>query len=459
MAPATGPRILVFAYHFPPMGGAGAQRAIKLVRRLAELGWEPVVVTREGRPDERYNPRDEQLAAELPAGLEVHRVPGPEPDLIHGNGWSSRIERLAGRVDARARWWAAGAERTALGIGGHFNLVHAFLEPYETATAASAVAARLGIPWIADLQDPWALDEVRVQITRLHAAQDRRRMRRALRTPAAVVMNTDEAARTVVRELPELAGRPVHSIPNGFDAREWSGPAPERSDGAFRIVHTGTLHTAIGLAHRRSARAHRVLGGRLAQVDMLTRSHVFLLEALDALIADRPELACRIELHLAGLLSDTDLEAAAGRAYVRPRGFLSHADTVELIRSADLLFLPMHDLPPGTAARIVPCKTYEYLASERPLLAAVPDGDARDLLASSPGVHMCRPADVGAMRAAVEAELDPARPEAALAGRRELLARYERDALADELVRVFAEALGQRAPGAADERPAALAIT
>jgi glycosyltransferase involved in cell wall biosynthesis len=459
MAQGTGPRILVFAYHFPPMGGAGAQRAIKLVRRLAELGWEPVVVTREGGADERYNPRDEQLVTELPTGLEVHRVPGPEPDLIHGNGWSSRVERLVGRVDARARWWAAGAERTALAIGGRFDLVHAFLEPYETATAATAVAGRLGIPWIADLQDPWALDEVRVQITRLHAAQDRRRMRRGLRTAAAVVMNTGEAARAVVRELPEFRGGRVHSIPNGFDAREWSVPPAERSDGAFRIVHTGTLHTAIGLAHRRSAKAHRVLGGRLAEVDMLTRSHVFLLEALDSLIADRPELAGRIELHLAGLLTDADLAAAAGRAYVRPRGFLSHADTVELIRSADLLFLPMHDLPPGTPARIVPCKTYEYLASERPMLAAVPDGDARELLTRSPGVHVCRPADVAAMRAAVEAELDAPQAAPARAERRALLARYERDALTDELMRVFAEALGRRGPGAAAERAAALATT
>jgi hypothetical protein len=96
MARRTGPRILVFAYHFPPMGGAGAQRAIKLVRRLTEIGWDPVVVTREGRADERYNPRDEQLATQLPADLEVHRVPGAEPDLVHGNGWSSRPSASSG---------------------------------------------------------------------------------------------------------------------------------------------------------------------------------------------------------------------------------------------------------------------------------------------------------------------------------------------------------------------------
>jgi glycosyltransferase involved in cell wall biosynthesis len=444
-------RILLFAYHFPPMGGAGAQRAVKLVRRLAELGHEPVVVTREGTRDERYNPRDEGLADELPDGIEIHRVPGPEPGIAHGRGWSSRIERLIGRVDARARWWAASAERTAAGIGGRFDLIHAFLEPYETATAASATAQQLGVPWIADLQDPWALDEVRVQITRLHLLQDRGRMRRGLSGAAAIVMNTPDAAEALLRELPKADGRPVAAVPNGFDASEWEGPRPERRDGVFRIVHTGTLHTAIGLAHRRSARAHRILGGRIAGVDMLTRSHVFLLEAIDGLLEARPELAGRIELDLAGLMSDADREATAGRGYVREHGFLPHADTVQLIRSADLLFLPMHDLPAGTRARIVPCKTYEYVASERPLLAAVPDGDARDLLTGAPGVALCRPRDVAAMRSAIEAELDGGGLAAEAPGRRARFMRYERDALADELVEVFEDVL--RHASASEPRP------
>ena len=65
------------------------------------------------------------------------------------------------------------------------------------------------------------------------------------------------------------------------------------------------------------------------------------------------------------------------------RDFIPHAGTIELMRSADLLFLPMHDLPPGRRAGLVPQKTYEYLAARRPILAAVPDGDARDLLEAS----------------------------------------------------------------------------
>jgi glycosyltransferase involved in cell wall biosynthesis len=76
------------------------------------------------------------------------------------------------------------------------------------------------------------------------------------------------------------------------------------------------------------------------------------------------------------------------------------------MRTADLLFLPMHDLPPGRRAGLVPHKTYEYLAAGRPILAAVPDGDARDLLAESGAALLCRPADTAAMAAHLEAEID-----------------------------------------------------
>ena len=64
----------------------------------------------------------------------------------------------------------------------------------------------------------------------------------------------------------------------------------------------------------------------------------------------------------------------------------------------------MHELPPGRRASIVPYKTYEYLAARRPVLAAVPDGDVRDLLAPMAHVSLCRPSDSGAM-----AEAGPAR--------------------------------------------------
>ncbi len=121
---------------------------------------------------------------------------------------------------------------------------------------------------------------------------------------------------------------------------------------------------------------------------------------------------------------------------MRAHGFLPHAETVGMIRAADLLFLPMHDLPNGNRARLVPCKTYEYLASGRPILAALPDGDARDLLAGEPEVHLCRPADVAAMREILAVELGRPVP-AVTVQRTDKFAAYERTALAARLVEVY----------------------
>ena len=72
------------------------------------------------------------------------------------------------------------------------------------------------------------------------------------------------------------------------------------------------------------------------------------------------------------------------------------------------------------------------------MLAAVPDGDARDLLAALEWTHVCRPRDADGLAATVE-ELATRK----LAGAPEIpadperVARYERRALTETLAGVF----------------------
>jgi hypothetical protein len=103
----------------------------------------------------------------------------------------------------------------------------------------------------------------------------------------------------------------------------------------------------------------------------------------------------------------------------------------------------MHDLPSGVRARIVPGKTYEYLAAERPILAAVPDGDARDLLAEAGNAFLCRPPDVGGMARIIAERVEGAARGAVPRPRPEVLARYERRRLTGELAEVFDTVLGR----------------
>jgi hypothetical protein len=396
-------RVLLLGRHFPPIGGAGVHRTLGSARYLPEFGIQPDVITGPATRVDRWNPHDAALLQRVPETTIVHRLDGPEPPA--SSGWRERAGRLAHRPPAWVRWWVDESTRAGVAHGAGAELVVASCVPYATAFAGARVASALGLPWVADLEDPWALDEMNVEATRLHDRAVHAQMRRALASAAAVVTCAPETAERIRRAFPELADRPVVAIPIGYDRGDFAAAPSPRTDDTFRIVHTGALHTELGLRHRDTRRVRRLLGGSSVDVDILTRSHVVLIDAIDALLARRPELEGRIEVHLAGALTDAD-RAHARRPYVRAPGLLPHDAVVGLMRSADLLFLPMHDVPAGRRVGIIPYKTYEYLAAGRPILAAVPDGDVRDMLAARPHAALCRPGDAAGMAAASAAAVD-----------------------------------------------------
>jgi glycosyltransferase involved in cell wall biosynthesis len=291
-------------------------------------------------------------------------------------------------------------------VGEDAALIYVWMQPYASAAAGASLSRALGKPWVADLGDPWALDEMMVYPTALHRGMARRNMRALLSSAAAIVMSTPEATTRLQREFPEFADRPVFTIPNGFAASDFESPLPPRDRSSFRVVHTGHLHTELGRDHRRRLAVRHTLGGSVGGLDILTRSHVYLIKAIDDLLERHPALANTLELHIAGVLTEADLEVAAHCSVARLHGYVTHAESIELMRTADLLFLPMQDLPPGVRATIVPGKTYEYLASERPILAAVPDGDARDILTEAGNTIIVRPHDVEGMTDALWSELE-----------------------------------------------------
>ena len=390
-------RVLFLARQFPPIGGAGVHRTLGSVTHLHEHGYRPVVVTGVAGHRDRWEPRDEELLARVPSDVEIHRLEGAEPP-----GPASRLERLRGVAPPWVRWWQEESARLATRVGRDADVIYASCLPYETAFAGARVASALGRPWIADLEDPWALDEMRPQPSRAHAAIALRQMRSALATASAVIMAAPEAAERVKAAMPELAARvTVTAIPIGYEPADFAFAPEPRPPGTFRIVHTGSMHTDLGEHLRRTRGRRRLLGGTAPGLDIVTRSHVFVAQAIERAIAADPALEGRVELHLAGELTPGDRAACEGRPFIRTPGLLGHRETVALMRSADLLFLPMHDLPAGSRAGLIPYKTFEYLAAGRPILAAVPDGDVRDMLGRLPQVTLVRPPDVGAMAEAI----------------------------------------------------------
>jgi len=425
-------RVAYVAYHFPPFGGGGTQRSLKTVVHLPTFGFDPVVVTGPGQASGRWTPRDESLNAELPGGLEVRRVSGPEPP-----DGSRRWQR----------WWQNGV-KTELCSLAEVDVVHVSMSPFSTANAVAQMSLETGIPWVAELRDPWALDEMLAYETMLHRSLELRRMRRVLSGASSVVMNTPEAAARAKAAFPELAER-VTVIPNGYDSADFAHPLRAREDGKFRIAHTGYLHTEELRTTLRS-QIRKLLGGEILEVDFATRSHLYLVEALRRLVQAEPRLRDVIALDLAGVLSPEDPQAAADLDFVHFLGYLPHAASVALIRSADLLFLPMHKIRAGARAGIVPGKTFEYLATGKPILAAVPAGDARDLVQQARTGLVCDPDDVAAMMRIIRDEIarwESGAPAPVVDAA--CVSRFERKALAGKLAEVLRRAVREQAGGGA----------
>ena len=440
-------RLLLHSYHFPPIGGSGAQRPLKMVRALTKLGYEAVVVTGGGATTDPWAPEDATLTAEIPPQLEIRRLPSagePEPAAP----WRAAASRWLGIKEPWSKWWIEGSYRLGLNAGAGVDLIYVWMQPYASASAGAALSDALKRPWVADLGDPWALDEMMAYPSALHRRIDLGRMRRLLGTAAAIVMSTPEAVTRLTTAFPELGSRPVVAIPNGYDATDFAVAAPptgDENDRTFRIVHTGYVHTALGRQRRRLPHLRRALRGSVPGLDILTRSHVYLIEAITQLLNRDPQLADRLELHLAGVMTQADRDVANRSPVTRLHGYLSHADTIRLMRTAGTLFLPMQNLPEGVRATIVPGKMYEYLASGRPILAAVPDGDARDTLEAAGNAILVRPDDVDGIAAGLltqmgqfRAGVQPTPPH------RAVVERFEYSKLAAELANVFDTVLRER---------------
>jgi len=430
-------RVLFIAYYFPPLGGGGVQRSAKFVRYLPDHGFDPIVLTGPGPTDERWAPTDVSGGDDVPTGVRVIRVAGPVP-----NGervWRSRLRKLTCAPTAFDRWWSREVADVARGVRD-VDVIYASMSPFSSAGPAAMLARHFGVPWIADLRDPWALEEYFEYPTALHLSLERRRMRRSLASAAALVLPTPGTLERVQEAFPEFRGRAVE-IRNGFDPDEFDGGDERRSDDLFHLVHAGNFY----FHHEPRRGIRRLLGGMNGDVDLLPRSPAFLLKALDRLCDEQPEVGLRMRLHLAGVLTPVEramVERARCRCQVEVHGFLPHAETVRLISSADALFLPMHALSSGVRSTIFPGKAYEYLASGRPILAAVPAGDAREVIERAEWTVVCDPDDVGAMAdglVTLADQRDQRRQENA--NRTELLRPFERPRLASQLAGVLDHAL------------------
>jgi glycosyltransferase involved in cell wall biosynthesis len=414
-------RVLFIAYPFPPMGGGGVQRTLSFVRHLPAQGILPVVLT--GDAPERYWAQDESLLAKVPPAVEVLRVPdralGTARRLLRRAapaGARPTLDRLLDLPDRQATWWPA-ATRAALRRArqGDLHGIYSTSSPWTDHLVARAVARRTGLRWVADFRDPWTLNQTFDPLTPGHRALHARWEAAVLAEADAVVANTEANRAALEAHFPAARGKTA-VIPNGWEPEEVADLPGPPAGGPLVLGYAGSFYRGY-------------------QPDAFYRH-------LKAALAARPEL--QVHLRMCGKTEQAEALRQAGlHSIAEERGYLPQAEALaHLAQShAVLLILP----PSATPSGWVPQKLYVYLALGRPVVAVCPPGEARDLLTAAGGRHLILDPDdaEGGPRLASWLAKLAAEPQAPAGFRPEVVARYDRRALAAQLAGLLA---GSRRP-------------
>ncbi len=371
-------RVLLVTMYFPPAGGGGVARPTKLAGHLADLGFEVHVLAPD---DSKWLYRDDELA--IPPNVEVHRARyvGPKGRLpaeeLHGLGGLDRTLRQAGLFSRRLLVpdefvsWGLTAIPAARRIvrDEKIDVLVTTSPPASINLIGAAVKQVTGVYWVADLRDSIAANPDR-RVDRFAV----RMKEQAQEGVAKLVARWADAVVTVSdaisSEMRALGAERVETIPNGCDFEDFEGLEYHRNE-RFRITHTGTF-----FGHRDP----RPFLSALAQVDGdVVARFVGGLRSADREFAEELGLSDRIE----------EIEHV-------PR-----QSALELQRDSDALLLLLPDAA-GRGKTVPSGKIYEYLAAERPILAAVPpDGVAAELVRRAHAGVVVAPDDVPALKAAI----------------------------------------------------------
>lgn len=411
MSPPREHRLIWLAYFFPPLGGGGCQRTLKLVRYLEPLGWRSTVVTAR---DPDYWILDSTLSEEIPPDTEVIRVRALTAQRLLS---LTRRVRVGGAMEERqgARrpgvfralrraqsWvlipdgyvgWARAAGRAAarrIAAGG-VDALWTTSSPESAHVAGLALKRRFRLPWVADFRDPWVGRVTYAPPSRWHDARHRALEAEVVRAADRVTVVSEAMAALYRDRYRDLDPDRFIVLPNGVDSDDWRRADAARFDstardqaadgGRFVLLHAGQL------AHRPTART--------------------LLEGARRAIAEQPALARQLRIRFLG----GNEEIAAGDPLARALGDVialdpsrPHLEALAAMRRADALVLLGHG---GSAdAMLYTGKIYEYLTSGRPILGILDDGPAADLLRQAGRSVLLGSADVGGVAAWVRASVE-----------------------------------------------------
>ncbi len=347
-------RVLMIAYHFPPMvGSSGVQRTLRFAQYLSEFGWQALVLTTHPRA---YEQTGDDLLSEIPASTHVSRVFALDT-ARHLSLWGRYPDWLA-RPDRWASWQFA-AIREGMRLIRQFQ-PEAIWSTYPIATAhviGHALAARSGLPWIADFRDPMAQDGYPPNPRTWQAFK--RIEERVFGQATLCTFTTHSAADLYRQRYPNSPVR-IEILENGYDESAFAAAEQDRTSdlplnpGQLTLLHSGIVYPD-----------ERDPGPLFTALSRLTDRN-------------RLKLRFRAPVHEDLLRRLAAAHGLGDQIEILPALPYEHA-LAEMLRADGLLILQA-----ANCNEQIPAKLYEYLRAHKPILALTePHGDTGRQLAAA----------------------------------------------------------------------------
>ena len=369
-------KLLIITYYWPPAGGPGVQRWLKFVKYLPDFGIQPIVYVPE---NPTYPIIDEKLVKEVSDDTIVLKQPIFEPYQLASFLSKNKTKKISSGIipnakkqsfldkfflwirgnlfipDARVYWVKPSVAYLKQYIQEHnIDTIVTSGPPHSLHLIGLELKEKLGVQWLADFRDPWTTIGYHKELKLSgFAANKHKTLEHKVLNTADTIIVTSKTTKT---EFEQLTTKPIAVITNGYDVEK---------------INKVNLDEKFSLAH---------IGSFLSE-----RNPLILWECLSELIRENPTFASHFELKLIGAVSQVVLDTISNynlNSYLTNLGYLSHEEAVAQQRKSQVLLLI--EINSEETKSIIPGKLFEYMVSERPIIAIGPEGsDFSEIISST----------------------------------------------------------------------------